>query len=253
MIYDKLPALMLSVLASEKSGSTNSVIAGFILNHPEQASEMGIKELADACHAGTGSVSRFCRDYGFQDFSELKRLLKEAEFRYEGITGEDTADRISKWSHRMQEVIGHTASSLSVSKIKELARKIREYEKVSAYGMLKAEAAAVSLQTDMLMMGKKIHTAVSYADQIDGILQAGRDELIIIFSYTGSYFDYHRFGVKERQLYLPEIWMVCGTQRKLPEYINDVIRFDSDQDQFGHPWQLMEAGSLIAAEYETIR
>ena len=76
MIYDKLPALMLSVLASEKSGSTNSVIAGFILNHPEQASEMGINELADACHAGTGSGSRFCRDYGFQDFS----VLLQADF-----------------------------------------------------------------------------------------------------------------------------------------------------------------------------
>ena len=36
MIYGKLPVVFLSTIASEKKGSTNSVIASYILDHLEE-------------------------------------------------------------------------------------------------------------------------------------------------------------------------------------------------------------------------
>ena len=36
MIYGKLPVVFLSVIASEKNGSTNSVIASYLLEHMEE-------------------------------------------------------------------------------------------------------------------------------------------------------------------------------------------------------------------------
>ena len=36
MIYGKLPVVFLSVVASEKSGSTNSAIASYILEHIDE-------------------------------------------------------------------------------------------------------------------------------------------------------------------------------------------------------------------------
>jgi len=75
MIYEKLPVVLLSELATEKSDSTNHVIADYVLTHQKEIKEMGIKELAAECHVGTGSVSRFVRDIGLKDFTELKNIL----------------------------------------------------------------------------------------------------------------------------------------------------------------------------------
>ena len=46
MIYGKLPVVFLSVIASEKNGSTNSVIASYLLEHMEEVKNLGIKEMA---------------------------------------------------------------------------------------------------------------------------------------------------------------------------------------------------------------
>ena len=42
MIYEKLPVVLLSELATEKSDSTNHVIADYVLTHQEIIKEMGI-------------------------------------------------------------------------------------------------------------------------------------------------------------------------------------------------------------------
>ena len=83
MIYGKLPVVFLSVIASEKSGSTNSSIASYILEHMDEVKDTGIKELARRCHVGTGSVSRFCRDIGLRDFVELRELLQSTDENFQ--------------------------------------------------------------------------------------------------------------------------------------------------------------------------
>ena len=47
MIYGKLPVVFLSVIASEKAGSTNSMIASYILEHMDEGKDLGIREMAE--------------------------------------------------------------------------------------------------------------------------------------------------------------------------------------------------------------
>ncbi len=246
MIYQKLPVVFLSELAAEKKDSTNYVIADYILTHQEQIMHMGIKELANACHVGTGSVSRFVRDIGLSDFNELKQILADNQDHFEIQEGEDYA---KEWTDYVSASLYQVQHSLQETKIRELCEDMQRYEKISAYGMLKAESAAINLQVDMLMMGKRIHTSIAYADQMEEILHAGKDELIIIFSYTGSFFNYRSFRNKEQNLMRPKIWMICGSQKAMPAYVNEVIRFDSDLDQRSHPYQLEAVESILVQTY----
>ena len=246
MIYQKLPVVFLSELAAEKKDSTNYVIADYILTHQEQIMHMGIKELANACHVGTGSVSRFVRDIGLSDFNELKQILSDNKSHFEMQEGEDYT---KEWTDYVSASLYQVQHSLQEAKIRELCEDMQRYEKISAYGMLKAESAAINLQVDMLMMGKRIHTSIAYADQMEEILHAGKDELIIIFSYTGSFFNYRSFRNKEQNLMRPKIWMICGSQKAMPAYVNEVIRFDSDLDQRSHPYQLEAVESILVQTY----
>ncbi len=247
MIYDKLPVVFLSTMASEKKDSTNKIIAEYILSHQDEIRNISIKELADACHVGTGSLSRFVRDIGLNDFAELRMLLGDTFYRFE--KAETETDLAEDQGRFISRSVVQALSSIDMKTVEMLAKDMHDYKKVYVCGMLKAQNAAVDLSVDMCMLGKLISTNTAYADQIDHIIKAGKEDLIIVFSYTGSYFDYQDFRAREKHLILPKIWMICGTQKEMPWFIDHVIRFDSTGSQRSHPFQLEAAESLIVQTY----
>lgn len=247
MIYRKLPVVLLGVVSTEPAGSTNAVIAEYLLTHRSEAAAMGVRQLADECAVGTGSISRFCREVGLGSFAELKDALAECEDAFEQVEGPDLP---TAWGKRASLAMGQAALTVSRPKLQELVREIGERRRVEAYGMLKAEAAALCLQTDLLLLGKRVHTKVAYGEQMARILTAPEDGLLIIFSYTGDYFSYREFGPDElRHLRRSNIWMVCPRGVELPDFVSDVVSFDSDGSQLGHPYQLQAVASLIAQEF----
>ena len=81
--------------------------------------------------------------------------------------------------------------------------------------------------------------------------QADEDDLIILFSYTGIYFDYEYPNRRIPQnVKRPKVWFITGnTQVKKSEYINEVLYFSSRQNQPSHPYQLQAVGDIIAQSY----
>ena len=246
MIYDKLPIVFLSTMASEQQGTTNSLIASYILEHLDELKDTGIKDLANATHVGTGSISRFCREIGLRDFAELKELIANTQLSFEhgGFS-----DIVTEYEKQVNNSISQVADTVSMDMVRQLCEEIRKYDKVAAFGLLKAGSVAMNLQVDLLMQGKQIYTNISYKEQLDYMLEAGKDDLIIIFSYTGSYFEYAKLRDKEQLLHKPKIWFNGAKQKSYPAFVNKVISFDSHQDQASHPYQLQFVEGLIAQCY----
>lgn len=246
MVNDKFTSIMLTTIASEGEDSVNRSIARTILQHRADFQDMGITELAKLCHVATGSISRFCRAIGLEGYSELREMIRRMPETFEPVPEDDI---VEGWLDRTCSAMRQAARSLDPGQIKALCRDIRSHEKVYTCGLLKAESAALILQKDLMMLDKYIDTSVSVEDQTEHLLQAGPDELIIVFAYTGSYFAYPSMRGKARQLSVPDIWLICGSDRPQPSYVNHIMRFSSDQDAFGHPYQLEAAASLIAQYY----
>ena len=242
MIYGKLPVAFLSAISSEKKGSTNSFIAGYILEHLDDVRNMGIRELAAACGVSLSSVSRFCRMIGLEGFEELRGLLVSSEFHFDGPVSP------SELSRRITDSITAVQTSIDINAIRELCDDIHSHSKVAAFGLLKASAAAIDLQSDMLMMGKYIHTSVPFSQQSEYIAGSDAGDLIIIFSYTGSYFEYEEFRSVKDKLKNPKIWLISGKDKPQPKFVDRAIIFDSRLDQAGHPYQLQFVSGLIANE-----
>ena len=136
--------------------------------------------------------------------------------------------------------------------ILKLCQDIKQYNNVALFGLLKAGSAAINLQGDLLMLGKRVYMHVSYAQQIQYIVNASKDDLIIIFSYTGSYFDYQDLRALKKKLYEPKIWMITSKKESYPDFVDEIISFQSLQDQGSHPYQLQFVASLIGQEYAKI-
>lgn len=250
MIYPKLPVVFLSTIASEKEGSTNSQIASYLLNHLEACSIMGIREMAEHCHVAVSSISRFCKEIGLRDFAELRELLSGTDLYFqESSSALSAKQRLQDYHAKIQESLDEVAQSVDMSRIAGLCRSIYEHERVAIFGLLKAGSVALNLQGDLLMLGKNVYTQIAYANQMDYILNATSDHLIIIFSYTGSYFDYQELRDQTKKLYQSEICLITGTAKAYPDYIDHVITFHSRHDQLSHPYQLQFIAGLIAQEY----
>lgn len=250
MIYGKLPIVFLGLLASEKNGSTNSIIASYILENLDEMKEIGIQQFAQNCNVSVSSISRFCREVGLESFAELKMILNQANL-HKGPAATDGcfSERIQSYTEQTLEGIRQVSNSLSESLLKELVEDLVGFKKVAVFGLMKAETAALILQSDLLMYGKQVFTNMSFKEQMDHILEAGEDELIILFSFTSSYFDYASLKPFLRKKKHPKIWMITGGNTSAPTFVHKSIRFLSKQNHFEHPSQLSFVATIIAQEY----
>lgn len=245
MIYDKLTVALLGALATERQDTTNAHIARYLLTHQEELPDLSVKAVAQACQVGTGSVSRFCREVGFESFDELRRAYGSSERRFEAAGVPSSADGLVAHICQALEQVEATVDREALGR---LVDDLRSYEHVLVFGMLKAQAAAV----DLLMQGKYVDTCVSHAEQLARIARAGADTLIVVFSYTGSYFDSRDLTQAMRRSYRPKIWVVCGRRHQLPPFVADRLLFSSTGSQLAHPYQLELVAGLIAQEYARV-
>lgn len=252
MFYGKLPIMILSEMVSSKRSSTNGQIAAYILEHMEEIKTDSIRDLAAKTFVSISSISRFCRDIGLHDYMEFKELLATTSLNFETWSQNPTpAMQKDDYVSAVQESLERVRKSLDMNQLYRLAEDIHSHEHISIFGMLKAETVAMNLQCDLAMLGKLTTTKVRFSQQSDCLAKAGADDLIIIFSYTGIYYDYGmpRFQTA-RQGQRPKIYFITSDEaaRGNPAY-DEVIWFDSLQNQASHPYQLQLIGGLIAQCY----
>jgi DNA-binding MurR/RpiR family transcriptional regulator len=251
MYWDKLKIVFLSELVSSNDGSTNCQIASYILSHIDEVKQYTISELSKTCHVANSSISRFCKEIGLNDFVELKELINTTSFDFELYSNHKNIDvRSVDFIGRVKDSLDLVEKSLNYEVINNLVKDIYNYKKISILGLLKAETVAMNLQSDLLMLGKVALTKVKFKEQLEYLENATDKDLIIIFSYTGIYFE-HTFKRRiPKNQAKPKIYFVTSDcHSKSNKYFDEVICFKSLQDYASHPFQLQLIGSLIAQNY----
>lgn len=252
--YTKLPIVLLSELAAGKEDSNNCRISRYLLERLDCLEDVSIEGLAGECFVSKATISRFCRDIGLEDFSELRDLLHQTEKTFT-LYGQSLPPKEQglDFCRRVNQSLRLAAETMDYGALERLAGEIKEAKRAAAFGLLKAETAAIILQSDLTMLGKNVVTKVAFREQMDYLSSAGPEDLVIIFSYTGIYFDYGLPRDVLRQG--PRVWLVTGRpdirerfkEKGLP--VNRLLTFQSEQDFVSHPYQLQFAASLIAQRY----
>lgn len=252
MLYGKIPVALLSAMASEKNHSTNSVIAAYMLTHRKELPHMKIQQLAAACHVSVSSVSRFCREIGLQDFSELHEPTAPGLDRFAVASHKsDFTGRTADFAISQARAIHQAALSLEERKVMALCKKLHDTPKVAVFALLKAQAAALCLQSDLWMLGRPVYSHISFQQQQEYLNTCPSRRLLVVFSYTGSYFSY--FPPLPPRDKRPFVAMIAGTphpKKDLPCPEADLyVPFASSRQALHHPWQLLSVAGVIAQEY----
>lgn len=256
MSYFKLPIVFLSEMVSGKADTTNEYIASWLLRNKEDIQDYSLRELAARMNTSASSLSRFCRDIGLHDFNELKELstINDTQFLKQSScqTPESQKDSTLR---AVVDGVTQACRSLDMDKIVQLARDIDQYERVAAFGVGKAEGVAMNLQIDLIAQGKYAVTKLPFSEQISYIESANENDLIIIFSFTGVYFNYGfpDFSGHPR-LKKPKIYFITSDRKAAAAgKFDEVILFDSDQNYASHPYQLQIIADIISQQYVDIR
>ena len=248
--YGKLPIVLLSEIASAKEDSYRCRIAAYLLSR--MGDDVTAEEIAKDCYVSKSAVSRFCREIGLEDFIELKELLRNVDKTFEVVSQEkDPAERAGNFVEMASSAMQIAAETLDHEALERLIQDIFQAKRIACFGLLKAETAAINLQSDLTMLGKNALTKVSFKDQMDFISESQVGDLIIIFSYRGIFFEYDL--PPEIRNGKARVWIVTGNPEtadrlKQKPMVYDVLSFSSALDFVSHPYQLLAVSSIIAQE-----
>ena len=248
--YGKLPVVLLSEIAAAKEDTYRCRIASYLLSRINE--KVTADEIARDCFVSKSAVSRFCREIGLEDFDELREIVMEADRPFDFI-GEkyDTSSRADIVVQKAADAMRQAVKTLDYPALDRLTSDVVKAKRVACFGLLKAETAAINLQCDLTMLGFRTVTKVAYKDQMDFLSQSEEEDLILVFSYQGIFFDYDL--PPEIRKAKGKIWVITGNpasreQLMKKPMIHDVLTFDSSLDFLSHPYQLLVVSGIIAQE-----
>ncbi len=247
----KLHVLFLSVLSSMKEDETNCQIASYILEHLDEVKKMSIVELAKSCYVSNSSISRFCREMGLHDFTELKELLQNSERSYSVLGhAENRHENLRYYAQRVREGISLIEQNLDYAVLDRIVEDLIHYRKVAAFGLLNAEPVAMALQNDMMLLGKMITTKISYQQQTAYLKKTDTEDLILIFSAFGLYFNSHFHHQVLKKTNKPKIILITGNPNiKKDRSIDEVLLYPMIESEASRPFQLQLIEGLIVQNY----
>lgn len=244
MKYQKLPVLLSGVLAGSAPDSTDAIITAYLFQHMHD-SDISISAIAEDCHVGLATVSRYVRNLGFESFYELRESMRQAGESVEIIPQEDDPVETVIGSYDM--AVRHCLHTLDLEAVEKLCDDIHQVQKIYIFGLLKGESAALCLSADLLALGKDVCTAVSYSDQMKYIREADPKDLIVLFSATCSYFEYADTRKIRHLLENRNIHMIgSGTP---PQWVRHFIGYEAGEIPLSHPVQLLSIAQTITQLY----
>ncbi len=252
-----LMIILLSTINSEPIDSNNYRIAHYILENIESLEDVSITELSKVCYVSNSSISRFCRDIGLKDYNELKSQIAKYGAAREYAKNkfyfkdENPEHYMSSYIHAVISELNMLEKNLNQKMIHQLVLDLFQYEKVAAFGYTKSQNEALTLQFDLQTSKKIIHTSMRYANQIEYITHANKDNMIIIYSESGTYFQrmFPRKNIFKDLKNKPKIYMITSNKDVNLPYVDGYIFYNSNNDYASHPYPLSVITSLICLDY----
>lgn len=187
---------LLAALNSEKIDSTYYHIAFTLLKHYEQISSKSIGEIANLCNVSKSTISKFARQLGFDDYLDLKEASHFVENRFnnkknfnDNVLGFINDNGLEGYKTALKNDIDELLEKIYSPQIIRIARDLKAYKVVGAFGLLFSELSANDLQYKLAYNNKYIVTFQDDKKQEAFIQEADEETLIIIYSNSGTFIE----------------------------------------------------------------
>lgn len=168
-------------------------LVNFLLEQPREAVQMSITELARLSGSSTSTISRCCRLFHADNFTEFKVKLaielseEKATNMYQDIVAGQSLDHIvSAITANHIRSVTDTAKLLDYSKLREAIDVLHQAKRIDIYGVATSGLVAEDFYQKLIRIGK---SAAVFSDphmQQTSAASLGAGDVAIGFSYSGE-------------------------------------------------------------------
>lgn len=176
---------LLNYINCSMKQDTDYEIAKCLLQNVRKLGKLSLEETAFLCNVSVSTLNRFYRTVGFENFSTVKKLLKNHDlpFNYESFLDahgnpKEYMDAMTQGLYRIEEIDNRVWT--------KIARMIESAERIYLLGYGDFHYQAGYFQNIMLYHGKLLEI-VNQNERLSGTMKAEKNDLIIVTSLSGGY------------------------------------------------------------------
>lgn len=175
--------------------NTERQIARFILDNPEQTTEMTVRELARQTFSSPSSVVRVCRAVGFGGYKEMRHALvcelaalgERGNHPEQEITRNDSVQEIvEKVTQKNIQCLMDTQRLLVPEEVEQCAGLVNRSRAVLLFGIGASLCVAKDTYLKFLRLDKPCVVNEDWHSQLLQARNAAPEDVGIVFSYSGQ-------------------------------------------------------------------
>ncbi|TFI42961.1 MurR/RpiR family transcriptional regulator [Diaphorobacter sp. DS2] len=177
------------VCTMEKFTSSESELAKYIIDNPDEVSQLSINQIAKKIHISPATITRFCQKISFSGFNEFKHELKRyIDLRNKPAMSSDIKeiDYFSNLYQNHLEIIETTFRNMTYLDIQQVVSLLTEARKVHVYGIGNSGIAAQEFKWKFFRIGIQVESITDpHQAVMDAALSSG-GSLVIGISVSGK-------------------------------------------------------------------
>ena len=179
-ILSEMSSVYYELTTSEKR------IAEYILDHTDEVQMMSISELAEACHVGEATITRFCKRFHSRGYMALKiELVKLSHPSYEPFSDSQESETTTD-SAAHQNVGGMLYGEYSAA-MKQTAELLKKEQVIRAVEVLsQAEIVYCMGQGGSMLMAEEAAHLFSTVSSISAAATMTAKDVLFFISYSGA-------------------------------------------------------------------
>ena len=179
----------------KKFSEAERAVAARILEEPEIVEQMGVHELASECFVSSSTIVRMCHHSGFIGYKDFrKEVIKEIAIQEQNRknlghpieksgTREEVIDNVT---YRNMVALEDTKDLIDIETLKRCLQLIDNARFILLFGMGASFCAASDLYLKFLRLNKPCFIAEDWHSQLLQARNSTKEDLAIVFSYSGN-------------------------------------------------------------------
>lgn len=182
-----------AILNHEKKDSPYYRIAHYFAENIYKLKRISIQDIAKDCFVSKSTVSRFCRDVGYEDYFELNHdVYHLAETRFNKFLRYDQdsfEERASRYYRDLASGLEYARKYISQSDVEYLTALLFRYRDIVILGSLHSHSVSEYFQHDLGLLNKVVTAPMLPENQQEFIRSSDSNTLILVVSCRGNYFN----------------------------------------------------------------
>ena len=169
--------------------ATERKVADYVLAQPEQVKFMSITQLADECGTADATISRFCRSLKLKGFNAFKiELARHAVSPVPKETHDtDTlAGRIRQVGKLAADAVAQTMTLIDPGQVERAVEMMEKANRCVCIGSGGSMLMANTFANLFSVVTGKFQAIYDSHMQISAVATMGKEDIIILFSYSGA-------------------------------------------------------------------